>query len=1047
LLKPCDSVSIATVRKGNLMKFFQLGIVFLVSAFRLSAQPGSLGAWTATQPFPYPISCKPAAVAFQGRIYVLGGYAAPSGPDYLDNSVHTAVINSDGSLQPWQTTTPFAHGRQWHAAALNSGTRTIYIIGGATNTCCFDAPPEVQYATILPGGGVGPWTSTTPLPTGISGLSAFCYDNYLYVFRANDQTAGTGMRQGYYYAPIKPDGSVGSWTLGKLSFSVRRYLGAFAYNDHFYAVGGDNGSGRVDAAFNEVRVARVPQRSSLSYLQMNETEVWNTTTPFQVARTCHGAVCENGYVYITGGINETTGTLGFLSDVQYARILSDGSLDSWRTTTALPSAVTEHACVIYAGHIYVIGGYVPTGAYSYRETASVYYTSIQSSSDTTPPKTQVLPSPGQPSYSPLNVTLTATDIGGSGVVSIRRTTDGSDPNTSGSAIIVNSSSVNFWLPIPATLKFSARDAAGNIEQVQTAIYSAGSTPIGIPLLWPMSGSITEATVDRGGKANHNGTDISSGGHAPVFAAAIGKVSYIGLNSPSAGNYVVIDHGDDYTTRYLHLQNNSIPLQLLGKQVDTTTQIGIEGDTGNVTGTHLHFEFFRDVNGNNIPERDTEWIAPTPYWEIPHWPLASPPAPKPYPYSATKGEIISGWPTIGYVPLQRLTSSGVSGLESAPAISADGVWIGFRNSPTYHLYSLSDSSMLGENFDGDATSGNGSLFTTVFSTDGRFKAFSSDDSNLVQGDTNGLPDVFVQTITNGSIERLSISTTGEQANGASYDVGISGDGRYVAFTSVATNLVTNDTNRVTDIFVRDRETNQTFLASVNSDGAPGNGPSYSPSISADGRFVAFISEATNMVASDTNGVDDVFVRDIRANTTEIVSRTWNGALANGACRQPSISGDGRYIAYESDASNLVLNDTNGFADVFVYDRTTGLLQKISTGSNGEQANGSSHEPRISSYGLRIAFVSEASNLSANDTNGLPDIFVFSLAAPPVLGVSIAGNSVVLSWPTNSTIFNLESTTNLNSSAWLPVMPTPFTIGEYNFVTNPIVGNERFFRLKK
>jgi len=179
------------------------------------------------------------------------------------------------------------------------------------------------------------------------------------------------------------------------------------------------------------------------------------------------------------------------------------------------------------------------------------------------------------------------------------------------------------------------------------------------------------------------------------------------------------------------------------------------------------------------------------------------------------------------------------------------------------------------------------------------------------------------------QRISVSSTEGQANGASYDVGISADGTNIVFTSVANNLVLNDTNQVTDIFIRNLQTNQTVIVSINSNNTEGNGPSYSPSISADGRYVAFVSEASNFMIGDTNGVADIFVRDLQANTITCISKTWNGMLANGASRQPSISGDGRYIAYESDANNLVPNDTNFFSDVFLYDCVLGKVQKLST----------------------------------------------------------------------------------------------------------------------
>jgi hypothetical protein len=192
-----------------------------------------------------------ATLAFEGRIYVLGGLASGSGiSSYLDNSVRVAAIAADGTLGGWVATTPFTNGRERHAAALDPGTRTMYVIGG-DDGATFNTYADVQYARIQANGTLGAWTTTTALPAGLSGHRAFCHNSYLYLFRANDQFAGLG--QGYYYAPINPNGSLGAWTLGRFSFTVRRYVGAFAYNDHFYVVGGDNGAGSL---FNQVKVSR-----------------------------------------------------------------------------------------------------------------------------------------------------------------------------------------------------------------------------------------------------------------------------------------------------------------------------------------------------------------------------------------------------------------------------------------------------------------------------------------------------------------------------------------------------------------------------------------------------------------------------------------------------------------------------------------------------------------------------------------------------------------------------------------------------------------------
>lgn len=831
-----------------------------------SAQPGSVGAWNSTQTFPYQIET-PATLAFGGRIYVLGGYASGPGiSDFLDNSVHVAAINGNGTLGSWTATTPFVNGRERHAAALDPDTRTIYVIGG-DNAQSFNTFSDVQYARIQANGSVGTWAATTSLPAGLSGHKAFCHNGYLYIFRANDQFVGLG--QGYYYAPIKSDGSVGNWTLGTLSFTVRRYIGAFAYNDHFYAIGGNNGSGQFNADFNEVRVARVPQRSSLTYLPMNETEVWNTTTPFQVARHLHGTDCKNGFVYITGG-QTASSSYPDRSDVQYARILSDGSLSPWQTTTALPTALAAHACVADdAGHIYVIGGDYPSGG-GFRASASVLYASIQSSSDTTPPKTQVSPSPGQQPSSPVTVTLTATDIGGSGVASIRRTTDGTDPNTSGSAIIVNSSSVTFSLPIPATLKFSARDAAGNVEQTQTAMYSSAQLNYVTAFQFPSDSRypidpLVEQTQeslwydqqfvsnlydplpyhhyyrvaqDFGPnnpdiippppytESRHLGEDWNWGSGADdyklkVHAIAKGTVVFAGPGS-GWGRVIIIKHllppsfpdvpaavdGSKFVNSlYGHLGSDQSIFATLnirylqkGDTVEDGEAIGYVGNTLENGGwsPHFHLEI-----------------------RLPTCPVLNTPGPGNFPRDSVPDP--TGWvdPSAfikkhraSLPQIQMVASGGLTdATHTTPTISAGGSLVGFKNSPSFHLVDFSTGFVQGENFDGGGTLGNGELFTAVFSADSSVKAFASDDANLVANDTNGIPDVFVWTQTNGVTERVSVSTAGEQANGASYDVGMSADGRYVVFTSVATNLVANDTNGVTDVFVRDRGTNQTILVSV------------------------------------------------------------------------------------------------------------------------------------------------------------------------------------------------------------------------------------------
>jgi Tol biopolymer transport system component len=165
-------------------------------------------------------------------------------------------------------------------------------------------------------------------------------------------------------------------------------------------------------------------------------------------------------------------------------------------------------------------------------------------------------------------------------------------------------------------------------------------------------------------------------------------------------------------------------------------------------------------------------------------------------------------------------------------------------------------------------------------------------------------------------------------------------------------------------------------SVRSNGDQANNRrSEAPSISADGRSVAFVSLASNLVAGDTNGKADVFVHDLTTGTTSRVSVRSNGNQANHPCLDPSITADGRYVAFRSGATNLVPGDTNGVkTDIFVHDRTTATTSRVSVRSNGNQANGYSFAPSLSADGRFVAFHSYATNLVSGDTNDMPDIFV-------------------------------------------------------------------------
>jgi Tol biopolymer transport system component len=262
-------------------------------------------------------------------------------------------------------------------------------------------------------------------------------------------------------------------------------------------------------------------------------------------------------------------------------------------------------------------------------------------------------------------------------------------------------------------------------------------------------------------------------------------------------------------------------------------------------------------------------------------------------------------------------------------------------------------------------------------DGRYVAFSSTATNLVPGDTNGQQDVFVRDLWNGTTERVSLGSGGAQANGASDYASLSADGRYVAFQSAASNLVAGDSNGASDVFVRDRQTGDTRRVSVHSSGGQGNGASSLPRISADGRWVAFQSLASSLVNGDFNSVADVFVHDRQMSLTERISVDSLGMQSDGASERARISADGQRVAFRSLATNLVPGDTNAHGDVFVHDRSSGATVRVSVSSAGTQSTGESYWPAISAEGRHVAFTSHGPTLVPGDTNGVEDAFVHDL----------------------------------------------------------------------
>ena len=263
-----------------------------------------------------------------------------------------------------------------------------------------------------------------------------------------------------------------------------------------------------------------------------------------------------------------------------------------------------------------------------------------------------------------------------------------------------------------------------------------------------------------------------------------------------------------------------------------------------------------------------------------------------------------------------------------------------------------------------------------SGDGRLVTFTSRASNLVPGDTNNREDVFVHDIITGQTTRVSVSSSGVQGDSGSSHSSISADGMIVSFESLAGNFHSGTPNSYVEIFVHDRQTGQTSLISINSSGLAGNNPSSNSKVSADGSCVVFSSHASNLISGDTNDFIDVFVHDRRSGQTTRVSVNSNGgqqrSYSSNYLAKCAISSDGRYVAFESGADNLVPGDTNHVPDIFLHDRHIGTTLRASVSSDGIQAIAASWDPSISGIGPAVAFESSANNLVVGDTGGRTDV---------------------------------------------------------------------------
>jgi Tol biopolymer transport system component len=276
---------------------------------------------------------------------------------------------------------------------------------------------------------------------------------------------------------------------------------------------------------------------------------------------------------------------------------------------------------------------------------------------------------------------------------------------------------------------------------------------------------------------------------------------------------------------------------------------------------------------------------------------------------------------------------------------------------------------------DGTQANGESFSPAISSDGRFVAFQSDATNLVLNDTNNRSDIFVHDRLAGTTARVSVDSDGKQANGDSIVPAISEDGRFVAFASEASNLVAGDTNNKADLFLHDRQKDNTKrIVGPAEFNTPGGIIIVAPAISPDGGFIGFRSDGDDLVAGDTNNSFDTFLVDTDTRDAERLSVSSGGVQGNSDSSGPVVSSSNRYAAFSSIATNLVGQDNNGSEDVFVRDRDEGKTRRVSIAFDGAEGDDDSFSAVISGNGRYIAFTSFAENLVKNDTNGVLDIFV-------------------------------------------------------------------------
>ncbi|HWJ06313.1 MAG TPA: choice-of-anchor D domain-containing protein [Steroidobacteraceae bacterium] len=290
-------------------------------------------------------------------------------------------------------------------------------------------------------------------------------------------------------------------------------------------------------------------------------------------------------------------------------------------------------------------------------------------------------------------------------------------------------------------------------------------------------------------------------------------------------------------------------------------------------------------------------------------------------------------------------------------------------------------------DANGQEGNDSSYDETISADGRYVVYQTRATNLSPGDGSRVADIIVHDRSTHTNTGIGVDPAGNAFEGGVAQPGVSADGRYVVFAGYG-RPDANGLYPPPQVYLHDRTTGATELVSAAASAGAGNGRSESPQVSADGRWVVFTSAATDLVAGDTNGRDDVFLRDRTTGKTTRMSRSAAGYQAQGDSWYPQITPNGRYVVFASLAGNLVADDRNFASDIFVRDRETGQLERVSVNVLDVEANGDSWYPSISDDGRYVAFTSNAFNLDPADLNYFYDVFVKDRSTGHVERVNLA-----------------------------------------------------------